>query len=663
MTDQSIRVAKWFAGLTAAVGLGQRAVAFAPPTQADPPNQLTATIPLDYAQVHSYSQILSFDPSNPVVDYPKVYWFKYTADGNSVVKFDTLGSNFGSQGGGVVLGSHNQSQIAVYNAAGQLKGLGKNAQDLKGDPITIYPSYTLEPGNQNQNWYTPQGLTELYFRPNAPTNPHWAAAPNDPTPHKGWAAPGNEGNSQKYYQPYYPTNLNEYHVWSTSFSYVILDNNDQPVINPGTNQPYNQPGWRFYDRGRFGPGSPWSRYDVLPAGDYYIAVSSGLPVFQGDVSGEEILRAPISYNPDTQQIHQSILTAPMGTFQYYLDPTGTDQYGTIVLNVTSAPLPRNTQWAVNVGGNWQSSATVNWSNGVPNGLGDEALFGTFGGTITSPQNITIPSPVTAGALTFDNANSYTLSGATITLTALDYASVHVLQGSHTIAAPMVLPGNTEFTTAAGAGISVTGDMIGGNANIAKFGAGTAQFKNVRARVLDVQAGTVRVSAKATANDPGGASTLKVLTIAPGSSLDLTNNSIVIDYTGPVRTLVSDTRQLVQSGQLTSTLATATTGLGYADNAVLSPVKTTFAGQTVDPSSILVKFTYFGDSDLDGDVDVADLGNLATNWQAGVGTPLGPSFSEALASVGLPSVAVPEPAAAGLMLAAVALKCHRRRRPM
>jgi hypothetical protein len=103
---------------------------------------------------------------------------------------------------------------------------------------------------------------------------------------------------------------------------------------------------------------------------------------------------------------------------------------------------------------------------------------------------------------------------------------------------------------------------------------------------------------------------------------------------------------------------------------------------------LLKHTEYGDTNLDRKVDVADLGTLATNWQAAGGWALGdfngsgtvevgdlgllatnwqfgvaapgPSFAEALASLGLPSVSVPEPT--GLLIPALAatLRIARRR---
>jgi T5SS/PEP-CTERM-associated repeat protein len=67
----------------------------------------------------------------------------------------------------------------------------------------------------------------------------------------------------------------------------------------------------------------------------------------------------------------------------------------------------------------------------------------------------------------------------------------------------------------------------------------------------------------------------------------------------------------------------------------------------------------GDFDFNGTVNVNDLGLLATNWQAGVGGPLSPALDEILMSLGLPSVAVPEPA--GLLLCGGSGLCLRRRR--
>jgi hypothetical protein len=69
----------------------------------------------------------------------------------------------------------------------------------------------------------------------------------------------------------------------------------------------------------------------------------------------------------------------------------------------------------------------------------------------------------------------------------------------------------------------------------------------------------------------------------------------------------------------------------------------------------------GDFDYSGFVDVTDLGALATNWQKGVGNPLGPgSLESAMAAVGLGGTSVPEPAAIGLLtLAACLLKRTRQ----
>jgi hypothetical protein len=174
-----------------------------------------------------------------------------------------------------------------------------------------------------------------------------------------------------------------------------------------------------------------------------------------------------------------------------------------------------------------------------------------------------------------------------------------------------------------------------------------------------------------------------LSITGTSQLNLADNRMVIDYSGSPGTLADDVRQHLQANRITGSST-----LGYGDNAILG--FTTFGGVAVDATSLLIAPTFAGDSNLDGKVDVtdlgalathwqqsgvwtdgdfnydgfvdvSDLGALATNWQAGVsGSALAPShLDEALAAVGLTSGTVPEPAGASLLLLISSLGRRRR----
>jgi len=343
-------------------------------------------------------------------------------------------------------------------------------------------------------------------------------------------------------------------------------------------------------------------------------------------------------------------------------------------------------WNLNANGNW--SVDANWSGGVPNAVGATANFGSV---ITAARTVTVDAAETVGTINFSNPNSYTIAGSNaLTLDVSGgNAAINVLVGSHTISAPLTLAKDTTITSAAGTGVAITGAMTATGKTITKAGAGSVQFENVRSAGLAVTGGSAKISAKGSPNSSAGTSVVQSLSISGGASLDLTNNSAVVDYTGSVGTLVGDVRQHLQSGRLTSSNADASHRLGYGDNAVLN--KATFAGQTVDTSSILIKYTFAGDSNLDGQVDVTDLGALATswqtsapwtggdfnydgfvdvsdlgllatNWQLGVGSPLGPgSLDAAMAAVGLGNVSVPEPASIGLIGIGILGLIGRRRR--
>jgi hypothetical protein len=346
----------------------------------------------------------------------------------------------------------------------------------------------------------------------------------------------------------------------------------------------------------------------------------------------------------------------------------------------------NGSWNVDAGGSWFTAA--NWSGGVPGTPGDSA---TFGPVNTAQRVITLDGALTVSTLTFNSANTYVLSGpGPLRLEGLSPAIVNVNAGTHIISAPVTVPGDLQInTTSAGAQLFFTSAVTDASGDtVTKLGPGQVQFASLRAGSLNATGGITKISFKAQPNALGAL--VNNLAIGSGGGngrLDLTNNSMIIDYTGPVGTLVGDTRANLQSGKIFSTAATPLITIGYGDNALLG--FGSFAGQAVDSSSLLLKYTYAGDSDLDGDVDVADLGNLASNWQAsgvwtlgdfdyngsvdvndlgllasnwqaGVGSPLSPqALAEALASLGLPVVSVPEPASAALILPAAYLLRRKR----
>jgi hypothetical protein len=349
----------------------------------------------------------------------------------------------------------------------------------------------------------------------------------------------------------------------------------------------------------------------------------------------------------------------------------------LTIDFTVAAPPAST-YNTDADSNWDTPAA--WNGDVPNAANAVVNFGSV---ITAPRTITLNTARTAGVLNFDNANRYTISGTgslTVTGTA---AAVNVVSGGHTMAVPVTLSDNTSLNVTPSASVLTLGQLsIASGKTLTKSGAGAVEVKNLRGDDVRINAGRIKVLAD---GSDAGASNIASLTVATGASLDLTDNDAVLGAAGSIT--AENVRQLLVDGRLLSTAATSTRGLGYGANSILG--KTTFSGQTVNSGHTLVKYTYLGDADLNGQVDVADLGSLATNWQstnvwtggdfdyngsvdvndlgllatnwqAGVGNPLGPSLAEALSSLGLGGVSVPEPCTLGLLMTA-ALKSHRRRR--
>jgi hypothetical protein len=116
----------------------------------------------------------------------------------------------------------------------------------------------------------------------------------------------------------------------------------------------------------------------------------------------------------------------------------------------------------------------------------------------------------------------------------------------------------------------------------------------------------------------------LLAIDPSAQLNLNDNDLILDYAGAASPF-EQVRQLLQSGFDNGGwngrgIATAHAGpassraLGYAEATdVFSTFPATFAGQQVDGTSVLVRFTSYGDADLSGTVNLNDFNRLAANF--------------------------------------------------
>ena len=306
---------------------------------------------------------------------------------------------------------------------------------------------------------------------------------------------------------------------------------------------------------------------------------------------------------------QSVATGDAAMFiQSQLNNSAANENATAQVDSLAVTAVQPT-WSTDSDGNWHD-ATGWGGDGVPNYSGANAKFL---GPISAPRTITLAAPATAGKLFFDGSTPYTIAGpATLTLnTPAREARIEVLGGSHTIAAPLVMQKHTTVNVATSSLLTISGDSSGGpDVRLTKTGAGALEMKHARVGSLAINAGQVRIMQ---GGGSVGTSRVGALAISSGATFDLADHDLIVDYTGasPIASILSDLRD----AELTSSLATSGRALGFAEAAALG--LTSFSGQTVDETSVLVKFTLAGDANLDGSVNLIDFNKLAANFgQAG-----------------------------------------------
>jgi hypothetical protein len=183
----------------------------------------------------------------------------------------------------------------------------------------------------------------------------------------------------------------------------------------------------------------------------------------------------------------------------------------------------------------------------------------------------------------------------------------VSSGTHTISAPLMLNDDVTITVTPASGALRITNLVDSTRAITKSGAGRLEFNRIRAQGMTINSGTVSVAPS------GSASSLALLSISPGASLDLTDNDLVLTATSE-----SSVESHVSTQRLTSSLATpaSATALGVLDGAeYLALGNTSFGGVSVSPTDTLVKYTWNGDANFDGRVTFDDYVKIDTGFNA------------------------------------------------
>jgi plastocyanin len=317
-----------------------------------------------------------------------------------------------------------------------------------------------------------------------------------------------------------------------------------------------------------------------------------------------------------------------GVFNYFCDLHGFDNgdgtAGGMSGTITVLQQAVSSSWNVDADGSWQTAS--NWTNNaIPSAAGDSA---TFGSAISGAHTITVDALTSVGTLTFDagGLRTYTIGGTSVlTLAGADGADarVNVVNGSHTIDAPLALANNATFDIASSQSTLTVTNLQPASSAIGKTGDGTLLVNNIRTTAsLSVTAGTLAV---ATNGSSVGASRVGTLALSSSATVDLRDNDLIVQNSSyaQVSALVAGARNggnwnapgLTSSAAATALPRNKTLGVLTGEQ-LLSVGANTFDGFDVVTTDTLVKFTYYGDTDFNGIINFDDYSRTDAGFNGG-----------------------------------------------
>jgi hypothetical protein len=240
-----------------------------------------------------------------------------------------------------------------------------------------------------------------------------------------------------------------------------------------------------------------------------------------------------------------------------------------------------THWANNATGDWQTGN--NWAGtpgGPPSGVDVTATFGTV---IATDQLIFTNAPITLGTITFDSPHTYLLAGQRLSMqVSAGSALIEVFGGgTQKINLPLTIASNTELNVAAGSTLLISDPVtINANKSLTSTGAGTVTYQStvsVGAGGIFAVMGNVQVQS---------------LSLAPDATSDVSGSMLL--RAAAVANVVAD----VRDGRIVSSHFSAARGLGIGPG---------------EEGGVLVKYTYFGDTNLDGTIGMEDFDRFVSGY--------------------------------------------------
>ncbi len=312
--------------------------------------------------------------------------------------------------------------------------------------------------------------------------------------------------------------------------------------------------------------------------------------------------------------------------------------------------PTNSEWAVAGSGDWNVNG--NWTNGsVPNGVDAEA---DFFGAITANHTVYSDIAVTVGTIHFNNPNTYVIAGAgSLTLqVSTGNAQVIVDQGTQEINIPTTIASPTVLNVASGATL-VMADPITVNSgqSISQTGSGTVTYESTITMLtnsdLAINDSTYAHSLSETtgslttltAHSGSTPTVLQLDLLSLGGStnswngkIDIANNDMIV-HNGNLANLSNEIAEGFHGGNWNGTAGITSSAAASQHNTAIAielnnngsggTLLSTFEGVAVTNSDVLIKYTYFGDANLDGVVNGSDytlidngFNNNLTGWHNG-----------------------------------------------